>query len=325
MLSQQELYQEAMRKISTRRQIARTRADEDKAALEAAFPAIAKANRALQQAGIESALAAATDGDVDAAKEKMLAAQKERDALLAQSGRPADCFLPKFQCPYCDDKGLIDGKACSCVRTLMRKMRRDEIASTTSLSITRFDEMNVSYYPNASNPTTKINTRQYMKTLLGDLQEYAQDFDRKSSNLLLTGNSGLGKTHAALAIAGIVLEKGFDVIYISSPDFFSSLENHHFNNNPAQERALLDAVTNADLLILDDLGTELVSAFTISTFYTLLNNRTAAGAPIIFTSNITDGTLFEKRYTEKIASRLSGTCEPFQFIGEDIRAILAKE
>ncbi len=325
MLSQQELYQEALRKITERRQVARTLADETQAKLESDFPDIAMANTALRKAGIDCALAAAMGKDVDAAKKSLHAAQKARDEIFAQTGRSPDCLLPKFSCGTCSDKGIVDGKACNCVRALMRQMRREEIAKTTSLSITKFSEMDCNYYPNIAQKPSEPSPRNYMQLLLADLQEYAEDFNRNSSNLLLFGNSGLGKTHAALAIAGTVLEKGYDVIYISSPDFFSGLENHHFNNNPSQEHALLEAVTEADLLILDDLGTEMVSSFMLSTLYTLLNNRTAAGSPTIFTSNITDTALFEKRYTEKIASRLTGTCEPFQFIGTDIRIIKMNE
>lgn len=325
MLSQQELYQEALRKINERRQIARTLADETLSTLEAAFPELAMANTALRSAGIECTLAAAMGKDVDAAREALHAAQKARDTALAQLGRAPDCLSPKFSCAICSDKGIVDGKACSCVRTLMRQMRREEISATTSLSITKFSEMDCSYYPNTASNPSEPSPRKYMQMLLADLQEYAETFTHKSSNLLLFGNSGLGKTHAALAIAGIVLEKGYDVIYISTPDFFSGLENHHFNNNPAQEHALLDAVTSADLLILDDLGTEMVSSFMLSTLYTLLNNRTAASLPTIFTSNIIDTALFEKRYTEKIASRLTGAFEPFQFLGTDIRILKMKE
>ncbi len=325
MLSQQELYNEAMRKISARRQMARTLADELQAELEASYPRLAVANANLRSAGIAAALAGAKGEDTTEAKAAIATAKAAVDTALAELGRSTDALLPKFTCNICNDTGLTDGKVCACIRTLMRSMRRKEIEATTALSITRFEDMKCSYYPNKRDAVTGLNLREYMKELLADLQEYALDFDLRSSNLLLFGNSGLGKTHAALAIAGIVLEKGYDVIYISSPDFFSKLESYHFNGDTAQEAAFLRSVTNADLLILDDLGTELVSSFIISTFYTLLNNRTAAGTPTIFTSNIIDSALFEKRYTEKIASRLSGTCEPFQFIGDDIRAIKAME
>ena len=142
---------------------------------------------------------------------------------------------------------------------------------------------------------------------------------------MLLGNAGLGKTHAALAIAGKVLEKGFDVIYVSSPDFFSKLEALHFGQDSAgEEEMLLRTAAGADLLILDDLGSEFNSSFLISTLYSLLNNRLGAKLPTIVTTNITDGALLEKLYTEKISSRLSSFV-PFLFMGDDIRAQKAEE
>ena len=142
---------------------------------------------------------------------------------------------------------------------------------------------------------------------------------------MLLGNAGLGKTHAALAIAGEVLEKGFDVIYVSSPDFFSKLEALHFGSDPAgEEEMLLRTAAGADLLILDDLGSEFNSSFLISTLYSLLNNRLGAKLPTIVTTNITDGALLEKLYTEKISSRLSSFV-PCLFVGKDIRGQKARE
>ena len=120
-------------------------------------------------------------------------------------------------------------------------------------------------------------------------------------------------------------KKGFDVIYVSSPDFFSKLEALHFGSDPAgEEEMLLRTATGADLLILDDLGSEFNSSFLISTLYSLLNNRLGAKLPTIVTTNITDGALLEKLYTEK-SPAASPLFVPFLFMGDDIRAQKAEE
>ena len=207
----------------------------------------------------------------------------------------------------------------------MQRLRREEIEAMSSLSVTSFDTMKLDYYPNTRDPQTGRTVRQYMAELLADLQDYAAAFDLDSENLMLTGNAGLGKTHAALAVAGAALDKGFDVIYISSPEFFSRVETLHFGSDPAGEKdALLETVCGADLLILDDLGTEFNSSFVISTLYSLLNDRLGRRRPTILTTNITDGTLLEKLYTEKVASRISAFV-PYRFLGEDIRLKKAME
>ena len=157
-----------------------------------------------------------------------------------------------------------------------------------------------------------------------DLKQYAEDFSpTESESLMLIGNAGLGKTHAALAIAGLVLEQGHDVIYVSSPDFFGKIEASRFDPSGDAD-TLLRTASTADLLILDDLGTEFVTPYFITTFYSLLNNRLGAGLPTIVTTNIADGSLLEKRYTEKISSRLSSFV-PCLFAGEDIRGLKAAE
>ena len=183
--------------------------------------------------------------------------------------------------------------------------------------------MELRYYPNTVDEKLGEPVRTYMGGLLEDLRSYAEEFDHNSESLMLFGNAGLGKTHAALAIAGIVLQKDFDVIYVSSPDFFGKLENARFDSSEDAE-TLLRTASAADLLILDDLGTEFVTPYFITTFYSLLNNRLGAGLPTIVTTNIADGSLLEKRYTEKISSRLSSFV-PCLFAGEDIRNLKATE
>ena len=325
MRTRNELYQAALRTVSARRQRAKAAAQDARAQAEAAVPELRAAEDALRACGVRCALAGARGAGRAEATAALAEARQKRDALLAASGRSPQALEPKFTCPLCQDTGVAQGKTCQCVRREMQRLRREEIEAMSSLSVTRFDTMKLDYYPNTRDPQTGRSVRQYMAELLADLQDYAAAFDLDSENLMLTGNAGLGKTHAALAVAGAALDKGFDVIYISSPDFFSRVETLHFGSDPAGEKdALLETVTGADLLILDDLGTEFNSSFVISTLYSLLNDRLGRRRPTILTTNITDGALLEKLYTEKVASRISAFV-PYRFLGDDIRLKKAME
>ena len=325
MRTRNELYQAALRTVSARRQRAKAAAQDARAQAEAAVPELRAAEDALRACGVRCALAGARGAGRAEAAAALAEARQKRDALLAASGRSPQALEPKFTCPLCQDTGVAQGKTCQCVRREMQRLRREEIEAMSSLSVTRFDTMKLDYYPNTRDPQTGRSVRQYMAELLADLQDYAAAFDLDSENLMLTGNAGLGKTHAALAVAGAALDKGYDVIYISSPDFFSRVETLHFGSDPAGEKdALLETVTGADLLILDDLGTEFNSSFVISTLYSLLNDRLGRRRPTILTTNITDGALLEKLYTEKVASRISAFV-PYRFLGEDIRLKKAME
>ena len=311
--------------MSARRQRAKAAAQDARAQAEAAVPELRAAEDALRACGVRCALAGARGAGRAEAAAALAEARQKRDALLAASGRSPQALEPKFTCPLCQDTGVAQGKTCQCVRREMQRLRREEIEAMSSLSVTRFDTMKLDYYPNTRDPQTGRSVRQYMAELLADLQDYAAAFDLDSENLMFTGNAGLGKTHAALAVAGAALEKGYDVIYISSPDFFSRVETLHFGSDPAGEKdALLETVTGADLLILDDLGTEFNSSFVISTLYSLLNDRLGRRRPTILTTNITDGALLEKLYTEKVASRISAFV-PYRFLGDDIRLKKAME
>lgn len=325
MRTKRELYQEAMRAVALRRQTARANAEDARAAAEAAVPALRHAEEEVWVRGVRCALAGASGKDRTAAAAALAKAKQDLTALLASSGRPADALEPHFTCKKCQDTGTFEGHTCICVHKLMQKLRREEIESLSSLSISSFDTMELRYYPNTMDDKLGEPVRSYMGSLLAELRAYAEEFDRSSESLMLFGNAGLGKTHAALAIAGIVLEKDFDVIYVSSPDFFSKLEALHFGADPGgEEETLLQTAAGADLLILDDLGTEFNSSFFLSTLYSLLNNRLGAHLPTIVTTNITDGALLEKLYTEKISSRLS-VFVPCLFAGQDIRSQKAQE
>ena len=325
MRTKRELYQEAMRAVALRRQTARANAEDARAAAEAAVPSLRHAEEEVRVRGVRCALAGASGKDRTAAAAALAKAKQDLTALLASSGRPADALEPHFTCKKCQDTGTFEGHTCICVHKLMQKLRREEIESLSSLSISSFDTMELRYYPNTMDDKLGEPVRSYMGSLLAELRAYAEEFDRSSESLMLFGNAGLGKTHAALAIAGIVLEKDYDVIYVSSPDFFSKLEALHFGADPGgEEETLLQTAAGADLLILDDLGTEFNSNFFLSTLYSLLNNRLGAHLPTIVTTNITDGALLEKLYTEKISSRLSAFV-PCLFAGQDIRSQKAQE
>ena len=324
MRTKNELYQEALRTVAARRQMARARAEDARAEAEAAVPALRHAEEEVRVRGIRCALAGAAGKDRTEAASALADARQRLAALLAASGRPADALEPRFTCRQCQDTGSVDGRTCECVHKVMQQLRRKEIEALSSLSISSFDTMKLEYYPNILDSATGQNIRAYMEQLLAGLKDYAEDFSpAENESLMLIGNAGLGKTHAALAIAGIVLEKGYDVIYVSSPDFFGKVEASRFDPSGDAE-TLLRTASTADLLILDDLGTEFVTPYFITTFYSLLNNRLGAGLPTIITTNITDGSLLEKRYTEKISSRLSAFI-PFRFIGSDIRTQKAAE
>ena len=198
-----------------------------------------------------------------------------------------------------------------------RRLRREEINAASPLGLCQFASFEVERYSDAVEPELGISPREYMGKLLNYCRGYAAKFSQNSPNLLFMGHTGLGKTHLALAIADAVLEGGHDVLYTSAAALAAQLGREHFNYTTNDE--WLAACQEADLLILDDLGTEYITPLTISVLYELINTRMLTHRPTIYTTNITDQSVFVARYTEKVASRMLGGCKMFKFFGTDQR------
>ena len=315
-----ELYREALRQTASDRQRAVTLAQRRRQAAVAAIPELEPLEDEIRGLGLRLVQLSAQGAEEEAlaeARRQRAGAEERLAGLLAQNGYGPGSLEPAYSCPVCKDTGTVDGRMCPCVGRRARKLRRAEIAAASPLSLCDFDSMELRYYPDEADEATGENIRAQMAETLAFLRNYAEHFDLKSTNLLLWGNAGLGKTHAALAIARTVLDKGFDAVYICAQELFGQLERERFSD----DSPLLEAVLEADLLVLDDLGTEYVSPYVLSCFYNILNTRLLEKRPTVYTTNIVDDKVYEARYTEKIASRLVGSCEAVPFLGRDIRKL----
>lgn len=317
MRTKDELFREALRHIAARRQQAVTAAERDRAAALAAHPELRAAEDARTHAGLTLTLAAARGADQTAAAAALKAADERLTAAYATLGLGPEGFVPHYTCPTCKDTGMVNGRPCSCVAEAARTLRRDEINAASPLALCSFDTFELDRYPAEPEPELGGTPRDYMGKVLAYCQRYASSFTPESRGLMFIGSAGLGKTHMALAIADTVLNRGFDVLYTSSAALAAQLGREHFDR--AAEDPWLDACKEADLLILDDLGTEYISQLTISVLYELINTRMLCHRPTIYTSNIVDSSIFEARYTEKVASRILGSCQIFKFFGTDQR------
>ena len=317
MRTKDELFRAAQREIAARRQYAVMQAETARRAAFAANPVLAEADDARMRAGLSLARTAALGGDIDAARAALDAADKAASDAAQAAGFHAEAFAPKFRCPLCQDTGMRGGVPCTCVADAARRLRREEINAASPLGLCQFSTFDVTRYPDTMAPDFGVTLRTYMTMLLDYSKNYAAKFGPKSKNLLFMGSSGLGKTHLALAIADAVLENGHDVLYTSSAALAARLGREHFDYSSGDE--WLTACQEADLLILDDLGTEYITPLTISVLYELINTRMLTERPTIYTTNITDTSVLTARYTEKVASRILGGCKQFLFLGDDQR------
>lgn len=222
---------------------------------------------------------------------------------------------PQFQCSLCQDTGEYQGKTCRCIHLLVCELRRQEISAISPLELSTFESFSLSYYPNQYDKELQLNPYQHMSEIFDYCQKYATHFSTQNPNLLMTGTAGLGKTHLALSIANTAIQRGADVVYISCRNLFDQMEQDKFSSNNHLKKMVLEA----ELLVLDDLGTEYLTQYGISFLYDIVNSRILRRLPTIYTTNIIKEDMLRARYTEKTSSRLLGCCELLNFQGNDIR------
>ncbi len=282
-------------------------------------PRLSEIDRLQSSLGADIAITALS-GDISALSTlqvKLTALADEKKAIYEKSNIKDIVY----DCPLCNDTGYINGKICDCVKALAKGVIFKQLSSEMPLEESTFQNFDLKYYPDCDNENG-INARKKMTAIFKFCREYALRFNPETSpNLLFLGDAGLGKTHLTLAIVSAVLELGFDVVYGSAYNLLSMVEKEHFSNEKGNS---YEALLGCDLLVIDDLGTEFTSPFTLSVLYNVINSRILSKKPTVLNTNLSLAEI-EKRYTPRIASRLIGNYEARKFFGKDIRQIKAME
>ena len=243
-----------------------------------------------------------------------LDAQARRKELLVSNGFPEDWLDVKYTCKKCEDKGSVNGYVCDCFKTLLRSIEYEKLCSQLPVDKCRFDNFRLDYYPEGAG----ISPKKRMESVFGYCKAYAEDFGKGSPSLLLYGMTGLGKTHLSLAIAGKAVERGHGVIYTTSQNLFNRLEREKFGRS--EDNTTEQSILDCDLLIIDDLGAEFSTQFTVSVLYNIINCRDLEGRPTIISTNLTPEKIKDV-YSDRIASRILSNYVILQFDGADIRQL----
>lgn len=258
------------------------------------------------------------------AKQANMALQQERKALADANFGPG-YFEQDTLCESCGGTGYIGSTMCHCLEELCRQEQKKEV-SLLSCGQCRFEDFRLDYYPDRKDADYDANIRTAMTNVYKVCKQYAEEFPGQTRNLLFSGDTGLGKTFLSACIATTVTDKGYSVAYESAQHLFNWLEKARFTGDPEQ-KALAEAqcakYTTCDLLIVDDLGTELSGQFVTAALYTLLNDRLLSGKNTIISTNLRNEEL-ESRYSSQILSRLRGNYRRVVFLGDDIRVLKNK-
>ncbi len=252
---------------------------------------------------------------MEQARQTNLQMQKERGELIAR------CFEEGFLdetpiCTHCGGSGYVGSRMCECLAELCRQEQKKDL-SLLSGGKESFQQFSLDYYPDRYDSNLGASPRAIMEKNFQNCRRYATTFTTSSGNLLFIGGTGLGKTFLSACIARTVSDRGYSVVYETAPRLFSVLEQAKFSGRE-EARGEAEKYMACDLLLIDDLGTELPGQFVTAALYSLLNERLLAGKPMVISTNLNVDEA-ARRYSPQIASRLHGNFSRLTFVGEDIR------
>lgn len=283
------------------------------------LPEIGEIDRKISKIGSDTLNAILADPDKKGLKEDMknkfkILLQKRKE-ILEKNNIDADFDKLKFKCPFCEDTGYIEGKGrCSCfnqkvINNLYRLSNMSDLLKTQN-----FEKFNTNYYKNVRVPGLEKTPYENIINIKNYCIKYVNEFDNTDKSLLFYGDTGVGKTFMSSCIAKALMDRGKTVLYIRAARLFKMFEDERFGR-------LADGMEdfyNADLLIIDDLGTEADSRNNNSYLLELVNERTVSGKKIIINTNHNFEQI-EKKYTKRFSSRLLENFNLLYFYGDDIR------
>ena len=246
--------------------------------------------------------------------------QEQRKNEIVNSGYPVDYLDVEYICEICHDTGYVNATMCVCLKTLYNELQKASLSSLLKLGNETFDNFDLSFYDDSPASGTSISPKRSMEDIYEFCVEYARKFGSKSMNLLFIGAPGLGKTFLSACIARVVADNGFSVVYDMAGSIFAKFEDVQFQRTDdlIGVKEEIKRCMECDLLIIDDLGTEMTTAFTISVLYEIVNTRLITGKKTLVSTNLTSQEL-HKKYSEQIMSRLEGEYQVLRFYGDDIR------
>lgn len=319
------VFEEALRLVQTRRAKAQLEYEHRTEEVNRSIPPIAEINARLAQTSMKILEALQHGGNVtariEALRSENLEAQRIIQQLLTTNGYPADYLNIHYNCEKCNDTGYTGAGYCDCLRSAAASVGIARMNRRAQVELSEFGNFSLDYYKGITTEDGR-DCSAHMRDLYNRCLRYAEKFGRNSPSLLFYGRTGLGKTHLSLAIAREVLTKGYEVIYDSVINLLEQVEREHFSRKD-REMDTLELLLTADLLVLDDLGTEFDTPFYVSTVYNIINTRLNRGLPTIISTNL-DYLGIRRRYEERIVSRLFAVYETLQFVGTDIRLLKKK-
>jgi len=320
-------YQKLARMYDERRQKDHAAEESRKKEAYAAIPELAEIDQAIITGSIAAAKQllsgeAENTGTLGVLRKENAQYSARRKELLRTHGYPEDWLEPVYFCPDCRDTGILpDGKHCHCFQQAAADLLFHQSNLSEVLKEENFDHFDLSLFSDTEqDPELGLTPREAMEQALEVIRHFLDCFGSEYENILLLGNTGVGKTFLANCAASELLSQGYTVVYFSAPALFDLISRNRFGRGSEDyiPNEQLEYVYTSDLLILDDLGTELSNAFVSSELYRCINDRHLARRPTLISSNLSWEDL-SSRYSERVFSRLASNYRLLTLVGCDIR------
>ena len=263
---------------------------------------------------------------IDALHESVTSLQMRRAELLVGAGYPYNWLDEIISCPLCRDTGYTASGMCACLKKLYNMELTKSLSALLRSGDECFERFDLSLYPDEYLQSFGCNPREYMGKVLNFCRGWAESFSPEAQSLIFIGKPGLGKTFLSACIARAVAQQGYTVCYDTAVSVFTAFEMQQFARSTEDGEAAsekVDQMLTCDLLILDDIGTEVLTPVVQSAFYTLVNTRLGSGLATVLNTNLYPDD-FRARYSAPICSRIDGCYKSVSFFGNDIRQILKK-
>ncbi len=290
-----------------------------KYALYKTLPELSEIDSSLSELGHMAVMATIGGGEnasekIKAFKEQSLSLQEARRELLRTNGYPEGYTEPMYECERCRDTGYAEGKMCTCMKRALVLLGYESSGLGKLMEEQSFDSFSLDFYRDSR------ESYENMKHHYEYIKNFAENFSADTfENIALFGKTGLGKTHLSTSAARTVIDKGFDVLYVTAMSMINDFRRDRFGGGYSEnELDGLDRYFTCDLLIIDDLGSEVSNQFTVSVIYDVINTRLSKRKSTMISTNLTSNELREK-YWDRITSRILGEYSLLAFKGKDVR------
>ncbi len=312
-----QVFKKVREEFENKRLEAENSAEKRRAEAESQIPGLAETDKKLERTGPRLMAIALhrSNETVEDVKADVTRLRAEHEELLKSAGFAPDYTDPHYACDLCSDTGYYGNRICACMRAALNEASYEAAGISKLIKNCTFESFDLDYY--------KADQKDYrnMRQNYLFIKDYAEKFTTDSTGLLLFGGTGLGKTHLSVALAKRVTDRGFDVLYTGAVGLLGDFERERFNNSTGTESGYsVESYYTCELLVIDDLGSEISNSFTTSILYDLVNRRINSSLPTVISTNLTHEEL-SARYSDRLVSRFFGSYISLMFTGKDIRML----